>query len=234
MKSYKLFAGIVFFLLLLSATSSQAYAPNDQGFVQAFLYMTQTNPNNVVANQPVNMSIVVTNLTNETIHNVTITQTLLQNTQLIGVGDQKITPDTANFTNLVIPDTLSGSQLHLSYLNFTTTQLVPELSANFNITLPAGALFSFEFRLNFTKTGQFPFSAPVVSFYDHWGDKQTDVKTQNVSANVKESPVETRRKYIPTFTTSKTNYTLIIGGFIALLAVALLGRTLHFKAPVRL
>lgn len=214
-------------LLIVSATTSTAFTPRDEGFVEVYLYSQADNRNDVEIGNTVDFSIVIKNLWNDTIHNLTLIQPFPADTDLISVADQPVEQQNQNFTAFSVTDTNSGTQLDFQYLNVTESNM----TANIDINMERGDYFTLGFELNFTTTGSYSFTAPSLTYYDHWGDIQTEIQTQTTSIQIVEIEEDTRTQYIPSFETTEPNYQIIVGGILAIFVVAILGRTLHLKKP---
>lgn len=228
MKSYKIFAGIVFMLLIVSVTTSTAFAPRDEGFVEVFLYTHAEDRRNIEIGTTVDFSIVVKNLWNDTIHNMTLFQIFPAGSELMSIVNQPIEDQNQNFTDLSTTDERSGMQLDFNYINVTESNM----TANFDINMERGDYFVFDFSLNFTIDGQYTLEEPSFTYYDHWGDRKTEAKIQTTTVEIVTIEQDTRTQFIPAFETTEPNYGILVGGIFAIFIIAILGRSLHLKKPI--
>jgi len=236
-KSYRLLAGSLFFLLLLSTISAAAYSPKGEGFVEALIVNNSKNSSNIEVGNIVDFSVLIKNLWNDSINNITITQEIpSSNVKLVSVGGQSMGESSASLTNITVDDTYTGKQLKLSYLNFTYSETdKSNFTANIDITLAQDDYFVLGFQLNFTQSGNFNVLQPNVSYYDHWHDPHTNVNgVDSIGVNVLSVDDDTRRQYIPYADTVDPNYTLILAGFLAVMVAAVLSRILHGKKPIEI
>lgn len=185
----------------------------------------------------VNFTAVLKNLTNETIHNVTIFQTYASNTETntsklistpLGIfnGPKNYTSDVL----FELKDTLSGNTLEFNYLNVTYN--------NFTLNLPelaAGKSIGIGYTVNFTKIKSQNFPACTVTYYDHWDDKYTVVGTSLSTFSVIEPKTNEIAPYFPDVkVNSSTDYSTILYALGSVVIIAILSRGVYFKNPFNL
>lgn len=184
----------------------------------------------------VNITIVIKNLTNETMNNMTVFQKYINDPEeeavkLIKTPFGAYSGEPINYTDSEIPgltvtNSLNDQAIAANYLNIT--------EANITLNLPnllASGEIGLTFTFNFTDEGIYIFNAADITYYDHWGDKKTLKSFSEVSVNVaivEDNPIA---PYIPNFETTEINFPLIIGMTLGVVVIALLSRGLYLKKP---
>jgi uncharacterized repeat protein (TIGR01451 family) len=219
-------------LLLFGASTTANFVP-ENGRVTSLLYVDVKFDDrlNIDLGSNVTFDIVVKNLTNNSISNLTITQTIPQNLDLIEVMGQDISDVPGNFNDLSAVSSIGPTNLAVRYLNITASNF----TTNLDITMASGDSIGLRFVMQANQVASPSFSAATVSYYDHWGDRYNAVRQETqINLDIDTSTTPPYLSFIPDFDTTDTDYTLIIGLTLGTALIALLGRVLYLKKPIEL
>ncbi len=234
---------IVTIISLLSMSNVQGFVPEDMQ-VKAYTFSSANAKSNLNVGELVNFTVVVKNLTNETITNVTIFQQYARSI-VTNVSKMVNTPLGAfngpmNYTSEFAPapspapldmiNVLTGEKLEFNYFNITYN--------NFTLNLPsidAGDSIGIGYTLNLTKTGTFSYDPTRVEYYDHWMDK--NIATASSMPNILIAEPE-ENKIAPFFpeveVDEEIDYYSILLPLLSIIMVAILSRIVYFKNPFNL
>ena len=224
--------------VLMFTHPSQAFIPEDNS-IEVMTFSDVASEDSVEIGTLVNITIVIKNLTNETMNNMTVFQKFTnepeeETVKLVKTPYGDFSGEATNYTDNEIPgltvtNSLNDQAIPANYMNIT--------EANITLNLPellAGGEIGLTFTFNFTDEGIYIFNTASVTYYDHWGDKKTLRSYSEVSVNVAATEEHPIAPYIPNFETTETNFTLIIGLIIGVVIIALLSRALYLKKPFEL
>ena len=224
--------------VLLFSQPSQAFVPENDT-IKVTTFSDVAAESSVDIGTFVNITIVIKNLTNETMNNVTIFQKYIndpaeESVKLMKTPYGDFSGEPINYTDSEIPgltvtNSLNNKDIFANYLNVT--------ESNITLNLPkllAGGEIGLTYTFNFTDEGIYIFNAADVTYYDHWGDVKTLKSFNEVSVNVAKVDENPIAPYIPNFETTETNYLLIIGFTFGVVIIALVSRGLYLKKPFEL
>jgi hypothetical protein len=221
--------------VLLFSQPSQAFIP-EENTIRIMTFSDAAAEGSVEIGTFVNITIVIKNLTNETMNNVTIFQKYINDPAEEAIKLMK-TPygdyfgEPINYTESEIPgltvtNSLTNQAIFANYLNVTESNItlnIPEILAGDEIGLT--------YTFNFTDEGIYIFNAADITYYDHWGDEKNLKSFNEVSVNVAAADENSIAPYIPSFETTEINFMLIFGLTFGVVIIALVSRGLYLKKP---
>lgn len=215
-------------MLCMSMASTHAFN-TDPSKIAVIVIHDAAFEENLTPGTWVNFTVIVKNLSNDTMRNVNISQSFPRDLHLVVSPFGQVN---ANATlNITSPATISmptGGTWNItkgfansSYYEFSFPSLVN------------GSSISYTFSLNATFERVFDINPPKVEYLDHWGDPYT-VSGNRVSLEF--SPPEEKQdieKYYPEFEVKEPDWELIIGTGLTLVASAtVISALVYFRRPL--
>lgn len=233
-----IFASLVF-ISLLSISLTSGFVPIEEQ-VNVYTFSDAASLDNIEPGIPVNFSIVVKNLSNDTIHNITIFQNFAKSfetetVKLLESPLEKFGGEPINHTsstgNIEVEDKLTGNMIKINYLNITLSNF----TLNFE-EIKSGFSIGIGYSLNFTQElSIYSPDATLLTYYDHWGDEQSESGKISPSFNIQLPEENEIAPYFPSFETEdELNPTQIFLTVFIVIIVAYFGRILYLKNPFKL
>ena len=227
---------ITVLIFIVSTPSLQAYTPDNE-IIQLMTFSDVADKDSVNVGTLVNMTIVMKNLTNDTISNMTIFQTIAKEDNIDSISlfkspyglyeGEAINYSSSEIADLSITNSLTDLPVPINYLNVT--------NYNFTLNIPTlnvGEEIGISFTMNFTEEGLFIFNAADLDYYDHWGDTYSMKSYSDISVNVVIPEVDPMREFIPEFETTELDYKLVLYITLGTIIIALASRALYLKKPI--
>lgn len=211
---------------VLFANPIHAFSPEEE---MVFVIVLSSEESNVAVGTLINISIIIKNLTDNPIHNITVIEKLPISIEFIQTPYGLFNGTEANYTGFSFVNQINNENIQANYLNSTASNF----TLNFNEIRKSETL-SIGFIINVTQVGTaLTLDKTIVEYYDHWGDKNrvSPGKINSLGFDVREIPQYQKGKYFPDVKVEEVDYQIIILIFISVLVLALSGRILYKKKP---
>jgi hypothetical protein len=197
-----------------------------------FVNLRSSSGTSVNIGTTVDLSIVVKNLFNNSIYNVTITEQIQDAIDFLETPAGPFDGNDINHTDISVLNLDNLESLSVNYLNITSNEFIlniPKIDKYETITLG--------FKINLTQVGSMSVLSPEISWYDHWGDRNVpsdDIIINSILFSVSDILVNPKVGYFPEIEVAEINYTTIIFVSLATIVFAIFGRILYMKKPFML
>ncbi|MHA2031430.1 MAG: hypothetical protein ACXAC2_08970 [Candidatus Kariarchaeaceae archaeon] len=229
MKKINFLTFIIIFTLAVSFASveTKAYIPDLEENVIAFS-MLSTKNSDILVGSTVEVYIVIKNYANFTLENVTITQTIPDTLTFLNSPVGAFNGTDRNYGSISVVNQFSSSNITLNYFSVT--------NSNFTMNLDSIAMsqeISFKFSVNVTEDGVAEIERTELVYYDHFGDEQAAITSDN-PIQITSEPLPECEKcgYFPELEIDESNARTIFLVSFLLLAVAILSRVLYNIRPI--
>ncbi|MCY3411288.1 MAG: hypothetical protein INQ03_06570 [Candidatus Heimdallarchaeota archaeon] len=232
-----LLISVILVVGIISIAPSAAFIPEEPE-VKVFTFSEIRDQPEIESGKPINFTIIIKNLTNSSISNITIFQTYAENYEVsfLKLVNSPMGAYTGpvNYTGqpgtLSIKDAATHESVPINYLNVT--------NQNFTMNVPslaAGKTLGIGFTLNFTRERTYSFTdkAAEVTYYDHWGDPYTVISEHNPTINIDNPEEDEVEPYIPRVPVeSELDFKPIIFISLGLVVLVLVIRIVYGKNPL--
>ncbi len=174
----------------------------------------------------VNITVLIKNLSNDTMRNVNVSQSLPNDLEIVRSPFGNLT-DVVNITTPAEMPMADGKMIHINSAFFNKTYY----RFNFD-SLINGSGISFAISVNATRDKVFDIDPVTVDYLDHWGDPHT-VTGNRVSLEF--FPIEEKSDddlYYPKFEVTDVDWTLVISTTLAvIIGASILSALVYFRKP---
>lgn len=214
----------------LSLDSAHGYEPDpEEGIIAISLLASERS--DVEVGTIIEVYIVIKNLSNLTMNNVVINQSLDITDKLkfteSPVGYFNGT-DRDYIENVNVINHITGNNVTLKSLNIT--------SSNFTMSMDSiepKEEFSFKFKVNITESGSSAIPETSLTYHDKYGDLQGPFKSlNNIAISADKNTVNDKIGHFPEIEVDDSDNDLIFWGSFLLIVVAVLSRSLYKKRPI--
>lgn len=220
------------FLAVSLNNTSLGFIPQDETVTIALLTGDKRDVN---VGTEVDLTVIITNFTNETISNITVFFPIPSGMVFLRTPFEDFNGEDVNYTrikdNPVMLDLSSNLNIPLNYLNVTASNF----TLNFDNIEKFNSL-SFGLRVNITSDDRtiLGISSDLITmeYYDHFGDPLTVKVANNVDFNVATLTTNELVGYFPELTIDDINYFIFLWIGLGITAAAIIGRMLYRKRPI--
>jgi len=217
------------FIFSMIGKPTVAFIPENETI---FVLLESSRDTSVRINTTVDLSIIIKNLFNNSIYNVTITERIQDAINFVETPAGVFDGNDVNHTDIPITNLNNLEQLTVNYLNITSTEFIVNIAK-----IEKYETIALGFKINLTEVGAATVRSPEISWYDHWGDRNvpsSDVSINSISFSVFDIEVNAKIGYFPDVEVADINYTTVIFISLATIVLALFGRILYKKKPFAL
>jgi hypothetical protein len=211
----------------MSASSAQAFVPVSES---VFVNTISSTNSDIQIGTIVDIAVTIKNLTNDTISNVTLFQSIPSGIDFINSPYEPYSGIASNYVDISVFNHVTMQNIDINWLNVTDANF----ALNFDQMLVQDAV-SFQFTVNSSSVGaSFLLEGATVTYYDFWGDRQQSVSDNSLTFQVTEVSTNPKAVFFPDVSVDEIDYWKVVYVMLISLFVALISRMLYKKRPIEL
>lgn len=219
---------ILVFVLPATVDNGIAYIPDPEEKIIS-MGMMSSHSGDIFEGTIVEIFVLIKNFSNETLNNVTITQTIQSSLTFIETPYKDFNGTDMEYTeNVSIRNLISNSNISLNYFKIS--------KSNFSLNMDKidnGEEIRIRFSVNVTEATSSNIVPTSLVYFDKYGDLQPAISPEgNLFLNGVEKPECEKCDYFENVEVDDMDWVFILSIAVAILLAGLLSRSLYNKKPI--